>query len=141
MTSIAMKALARRNTARIVLLLSGLTAVVIAAMILLSPEVFYGSYGIQVRGNVALANELKAPAGALLLAGLVMIAGVFRSDLFVFAMGTAAFIYLSYGLSRLTSFLTDGIPNDGLIGATGLELAIGTVCLFTFLQIRKHSSR
>ena len=52
------------------LLASGLIAAGIAAMILFAPGAFYGNYGINIDSNVSLVNELKAPAGALLIAGL-----------------------------------------------------------------------
>ena len=77
------------------LLASGLIAAGIAAMILFAPDAFYGRYGIDIGANISLANELKAPAGVLLLAGLLMIAGVFKSELTISSLATAAAVYLS----------------------------------------------
>ena len=65
-------------TTRVVLFFSGLIAVAIAVTILFAPDAFYAGYGIEVGGNATLANELKAPAGALLITGLLMFMGVFR---------------------------------------------------------------
>ena len=59
------------------LLVSGLIAVGIAVAILFMPDAFYAGYGIDTGANVSLANELKAPAGMLLIAGLLVLAGVF----------------------------------------------------------------
>jgi hypothetical protein len=66
---------------RVLLLASGLLAAGIAATILFAPDAFYTGYGIDVGSNVNLANELKAPAGLLLIAGLLMLIGVFRAVL------------------------------------------------------------
>ena len=123
-------------TARLILFLSGLVAVAIALAILFAPGAFYGSYGIDVVGNATLANELKAPAGALLIAGLLMFAGVFRRNLIVVSLATSTAIYLSYGLSRVSSIVLDGMPANGMVSAAGVELLIGAICLLTLVQVR-----
>ena len=97
------------------LLASGLIAAAIAAMILFAPNAFYGSYGIEIGANVSLANELKAPAGLLLLAGLLMLVGVFRSEFAILSLATATAVYLSYGLSSISSMAIDGVPHLSLI--------------------------
>lgn len=74
------------HTARLVLFGSGLMAVTIAVAILFAPAAFYAGYGIEVTGDATLANDLKAPAGALLVAGLVMFAGAFRRELAIGAI-------------------------------------------------------
>ena len=137
MTSRAMAVYGGTHTARLVLFGSGLVAVAIAVAILFAPAAFYAGYGIDLTGNATLANELKAPAGALLVAGLVMFAGAFRWELAVVSLTTAALVYLSYGLSRIVSIAVDGIPHSGMISAAGVELVIGAICLLTLLQVRQ----
>jgi hypothetical protein len=137
MKSNAMAVFGGTHTARLVLFGSGLVAVAIAVTILFAPAAFYAGYGIEVIGNATLVNELKAPAGALLVAGLVMFAGVFRCELAVVSLTTAAVVYLSYGLSRVTSIAIDGVPHSGMVNAAGLELAIGAICLLTLLRVRQ----
>jgi hypothetical protein len=122
---------------RIILFLSACVAVAIAATILVAPDAFYSSYGIEVGGNATLANELKAPAGALLAAGLVMFAGAFRLRYAVMSLATAAAVYLSYGLGRVVSIALDGIPHSGMISAAGIEIGIGAVCLVALLHARR----
>lgn len=121
------------------LLTSGLFAAGIAATILFAPDAFYAGYGIDTGSDVSLANELKAPAGMLLIAGLLMLAGVVRTELTGASLGTASLIYLSYGLSRLLSMVIDGIPHSGLVSAAMLEIAIGLVCLLVFMRHRKSA--
>lgn len=117
------------------LLASGLIAAGIAATILFAPDAFYRGYGIDIGSNVSLANELKAPAGALLIGGLLMLAGVFRSEFVIPSLATATAIYLSYGLSRFLSMAIDGVPHSGLVSAAVLEIAIGAIC---FLDLTRH---
>ena len=123
--------------ARLVLAFSGLVAVAIAGAILMAPETFYGGYGIDVAGNPTLVNELKAPAGMLLSAGVLMFAGVFRPRCAAISLATATAVYLSYGLSRVLSIAVDGIPHDGMVGAAGIEIVIGAICLLTLLHFRR----
>lgn len=121
---------------RLVLLIAGIVAIGIAATILFAPEGFYAAYGIELAGNTNLTNELKAPAGVLLVAGLLMLAGVFRAQLTNVSLTAATAIYLPYGLSRLLSFALDGVPNSALVSAAIFEIAVGAVCLLALIPVR-----
>ena len=122
------------------LLASGLLAAGIAATILFAPTAFYASYGIDIGSNVSLANELKAPAGVLLIAGFIMLSGVFQTQYVVPSLVTATVIYLSYGLSRFLSMALDGVPDSALVSAAVLEIAIGVSCFFSLRHLRKTAS-
>lgn len=126
---------------KVILLASGVVAVGIATTILFAPEVFYAGYGIEIGGDPTLVNELKAPAGALLIAGLLMFAGVFRTELVMVSLTTASVVYLSYGLSRLLSIVMDGLPDSSLVGAAVIELGIGAACLLALLRAREMNTR
>lgn len=130
-----MKSLSFRTTImrRLLLLLSGVTAVAIATTILFAPELFYASYGIEVAGDAALKNELKAPAGLLLIGGGLMLFGAFRAEWTTQALMITAVIYLSYGLSRFASFALDGMPESGLFEAALFEIAIGGVAVLALI--------
>ena len=126
---------------KLILLVSGLVAAGIAGTILLAPEVFYAGYGIEVGGDATLVNELKAPAGVLLVAGLLMFAGIFRTEFIMVSLTTASVVYLSYGLSRVVSMAMDGLPDAGLVIAAGIELGIGAVCLLALLRVQAINTR
>ena len=121
---------------RVVLLIAGMVAIGIAATILFAPDGFYAAYGIELAGNRNLTNELKAPAGMLFVAGLVMLAGVFRAQLTTVSLLAATAIYLSYGLSRLLSIAVDGVPHNALVSAAIFEIAVGGVCLLVLIPGR-----
>lgn len=122
---------------KLVLLISGTVAVGIAVTILFAPEGFYAAYGIELAGNTNLTNELKAPAGVLLIAGLLMLAGVFRTRFITISLAASAAIYLPYGLSRFLSMAIDGVPHSSLVGAAIFEIAVGTVCLLALVPARE----
>lgn len=118
------------------LLVSGLLATGVAVAIIVAPHPFYAGYGIDIGMNASLANELKAPAGTLLIAGLLMLVGVARFEFAATSLAIASVVYLSYGLSRLLSFAVDGVPHSALVSAAVLELALGAICLLDFVRVR-----
>ena len=111
------------------LLASGLVAVTVAATTFVAPDILFAAYGIDVRSDVNLTNELKAPEGVLLVTGLLALSGVFRTELTKPALVTAAAVYLAYGLSRLLSIAMDGIPSIALVVAGVVEMSLGLACL------------
>lgn len=118
--------------------LSGLIAAGIALAIWLAPAAFYGSYGIDLAGDVNLINELKAPAGVLLVAGVVILAGAVRARFAPTSIRVAAILYLSFGASRFASFLVDGMPSAGLVSAAVLEIAIGAIAMLSLASRRNR---
>ena len=135
MTTTNSKALAAR---KLVLLISGTIAIGIAATILFAHDSFYAAYGIELAGNTNLTNELKAPAGTLLVAGLFMFTGMLRTEWNTAALFVAAAVYLSYGLSRFMSIAVDGTPHEGLVGAAFFEIAVGAACLIALIPGRNR---
>jgi len=122
---------------KLVLLVSGLIAIGIGAVILFMPATFYATYGIELGSDASLVNEIKAPGGGLLAMGLLMLAGVFIGDFAFASTVIASAVYSSYGLSRLLSMAIDGMPDGGLVAAAAFELAIGAVSLLALLRYRK----
>ena len=104
--------------------------------ILASPVDFYASNNIELGANVSLLNELKAPAGFLLAAGVFMIGAIFVHSQADAALWLAALIYLSYAGSRFMSMAFDGVPAAGLVQAAALEGIVGIACL-AVMMIRR----
>lgn len=120
-----------------ILLVAGLTAAAIGTAILFFPAAFYATYGIDVGGNVSLLNELKAPGVALVASGIFIATGAVVARLAPLSAFVAAFLYLSFGLSRLISMVLDGLPADGLVQAVGIELVLGMACIWVVAQQRR----
>jgi hypothetical protein len=120
----------KSKAVKVFLVISGLVLVVIGAGLLFVPETFHASNGIDLGGQVNLLNETRAPGGALLGSGIVILAGVFVASLTFTSAVVSVLIYLSYGISRIYSMLVDGMPSDILVGVMVLEIVIGTVGLY-----------
>jgi low temperature requirement protein LtrA len=126
------------KTQKALLFVSGALLTVIGASILTAPVDFFAANDIELGTSVSLLNELKAPAGLLLAAGVFMISAIFIHNRTDGAMWLAALIYLSYAAARLLSMAVDGAPATGLIQAAALEGVLGLACL-AVLMIRRTS--
>jgi len=123
---------------KIILLVSGLIAAGIGGTILVFPVHFYAMSDIEISGNVSLLNEIRAPAGALFTSGILIIFGVFFSELTFCSTIVSIVIYLSYGMSRFLSMAVDGMPSEGLVAAAVLEILVGLVCVVAFVKYRRE---
>lgn len=128
------------KTQMLILFLAGALLILVAMIILGSPNDFYAANSIKLGTNASLLNELKAPAGFLLAAGLFILSAVFvrrRADT---ATLLAMMIYLSYAASRFASMMFDGVPATGLVQAAALEAVVGLACLVV-LMLRRRPAR
>lgn len=131
----------RSKVLKLILFLSGLIAAGIGAAVLFVPEPFYALSGIELGGQVSLLSEVRAPGGALLVCGLLIMSGAIFAALAFTSVVLSTLLYLSYGLARILSMAFDGVPADSLVQATVLELAIGLICLFALLRYREPGQR
>ena len=131
--------LAKTQTA--LLLVAGILLILVSGFILASPAEFYAANRIELGANVNLINELKAPAGLLLAAGLFMIGAIFVRSQADTALWLASLIYLSYAGSRFLSMAFDGLPAAGLVQAAALEGVVGLACLAVFAMRRIPARR
>eukprot|EP00435_Cladocopium_sp_Y103_P077639 s1_g1378.t1 len=122
------------------LLLTGLIGIGIGGAILFEPIAFHATSGIAVPGDENLLSELRAAGGALLAIGLVVVLGAFVSRLTFTALILATVLYLSYGVSRVTSMILDGLPSSTLLAVTAFELGVGLVCAITLIKYRSPGS-
>lgn len=128
----------RRFIERSVLAASGGMLVFIGGSILFQPRDFFAMNGVEIVSDPSLLSELKAPAGLLVVAGLVMLAGSSKSRFAGTGLGLGALIYGSYGASRVISMIIDGWPSQSLMVATVIELALAAL-LFLYRRNRGQS--
>ena len=115
------------------LFLSGALLLGIGGSILLVPHAFFAGNGIALGEDPSLLSEVRAPGGLLAGSGLLILLGAVRAGLRALATTLVVLVYGSFGLSRLLGLTLDGMPSNGVIGATVIELvvaAIGLVVLF-----------
>ena len=121
-----------------ILIISGLIATGIGGAYLFNPVAFQASAGIELGGNISLLSEIRAPGGALLASGILIMLGAFVAKLTFTSTVISIMIYLSKGISRILSMVIDGIPAEVLVMATVVEIIIGLVSIFALLKYREN---
>jgi len=125
-----------------ILFVSGLIATVTGGAILFMPVAFFATNGIELGSSISLLSETRAPGGALLASGILIMSGAFVANLTFTSAVVSVLVFLSYGVSRILSMVIDGVPAEGLVQAAGLEIVIGLACVFVLIKYRdRHSVR
>ena len=119
------------------LVISGLLLFVIGAAILLVPHAFHASNGIILGKDPNLLSEIRAPGGLLAGVSIFILIGAFVSKWQNTAVQLTVLVYGSFGLARLLGIVLDGMPSDGIIAATVIELVVAVLGL---LITRSQSS-
>lgn len=109
--------------------ISGIILLGVGSALLATPAAMHAKNGIILDSDPSLLSEVRAPGGALLACGAIVLAGVFVPRLRDPATIIAATVYGAYGISRLVSMAVDGMPAPGLVGAAGLEIVLGAANL------------
>lgn len=118
------------------LVLTAPVVLVIGVSLLLVPHAMHRTNGVDLGSQASLLNEIRAPAGALMAFGLLMLGAIFRSAWRLFALRAGGLLLLSYGIARILSIALDGWPSFILIAAMVVELLAGASLL---LATRKAS--
>ena len=126
---------------RILLVIAGLVGVYIGGSLLLDPVGFEASAGVDLPRDASLLSEIRAPGGALLIHGVLILLGAFVAELTFTSTLVATLFLLSYGLSRALGIVLDGMPSDPIFLAMLLELALGGACLVALVSARPRRAQ
>jgi uncharacterized membrane protein HdeD (DUF308 family) len=130
-----------RSVARALLVVAGAVAAAVGATLLLAPVAFSERYGIVLGADPSALSERRAPGAALLATGGLLVVGAFVTRLRTPALLVGALLYLAYGAARLLSLVLDGRPDDGLLLAGAVELALGAGLLAVLLRQGREPGR
>lgn len=122
------------------LIISGLLLTFIGGATLADPVQMKAGAGIDIAGNVSVINDVRAMSALLLALAVIAILGAFVKKLAYTSSLVSFVLFLSLGFGRVLSILLDGMPVDGLVKATGLELVLGLAgaVLFRVFQEKSH---
>lgn len=121
------------------LLTAGVIAIAVGIGQLFFPVAFEASSGVDLGDNVSLLSEMRGAGGALLVGGLIMLAGAFRAGWRGLSLIVTVMIGLGYGLGRVHGMLADGRPHPVLVGVAMGELVIGLTALLLYRGFRKKT--
>ncbi|MEM7334330.1 MAG: DUF4345 domain-containing protein [Chloroflexota bacterium] len=120
------------------LFVSGLILSFIGSATLFAPVDFLGTSGIDLGGQVNLLSEIRAPGAALLASGVVIILGVFIQKLTYTSTVLSILIFLSYGIGRVISIASDGLPAQEIVAATVVEIIIGLAGIYALVRYQEQ---
>ncbi len=109
------------------LIFSGLLLTFIGGATLAIPVDMKNSVGIDIAENISVLNDVRAASALLLTIGLLTLLGAFVKKLTFTSTLISFLLFLALALGRAISIWLDGMPVDGLVKATGLELVLGIV--------------
>ncbi|WP_456818408.1 DUF4345 domain-containing protein [Cellulomonas sp. URHB0016] len=130
--------MARRDDlgTRATLVTAGLVAVVVGAAGLLAPEALRAATGGAQVTDVAVLSDLRGATASVLAAGLFLLLALARPRLASAALLVGGGAYLSYACGRTVGLLLDGWPGTNVLVAGAVELALGALCVGTWLRTR-----
>jgi hypothetical protein len=119
------------------LLLAGLLLSFIGASTLLMPVEMKATGGMDIAGEVGILNDVRASSALLLSMAILAISGVFSQKLTYTSSLVSGILFLALGSGRLISIIADGMPAEGLLGATFIEFLFGIAGIIFFLIYRE----
>ena len=121
------------------LIVSGLLLAFIGGSTLFIPVQMKANAGIDIANNINVVNDVRAYSGLLLGVAILALLGAFSKRLTYTSTLIASLLFITLGLGRILSILLDGIPVEGLVKATALEMVLGItgIVLFNLYQDKK----
>ena len=119
---------------KVFLIISGLLLTLIGGATLFMPEAIKEASGVDLNGNISVLNDIRASAALILSLAVLVLSGAFVSKLTYTSSLISVLLFLSLGVGRIISIIADGMPVDGMVKATGLEIVLGLVGAFLFFK-------
>lgn len=118
----------------ITLSLSGLLLTVVGTLRLTDPIKNYAkNSGIQLPNDVYLLNEIRGVSSLMLIGGILILSGIFLSELTTSSLLIASLIFLGFAIGRVLSIVIDGKPNQQIITGLITELVLGVANIICFI--------
>ena len=121
------------------LIFSGLLLTFIGGATLFMPVAIKASSGVDLAGNVSVLNDIRASAALILGLAILIISGAFVRKITYTSSLISFLVFLSLGIGRILSILSDGMPVDPIVKATGLEMVLGVLGLVLFMRNREKN--
>lgn len=129
----------QRRVHKVLLAVAGIPAIAIGAILLVVPRVLHDPNGVDLGTNASLASEIRAPGGALMAVGMLLVTAVLVPRLIFAASVAGATLYLGYALGRFTSMALDGEPSTALVVAAIAELIFGVALTWALWASRART--
>ena len=120
----------------IILSLSGLLLLFVGIMRLSNPiKTYLKNSGIKLENDVNLLNEMRGASSVQLFGGIIILLGIFISQLTFASFVVATLIFIGFAIGRTISISVDGKPNKQIIQGLIFELVFGSANIFCLLML------
>lgn len=116
------------------LFLGGLTLLAVGSFISFVPTLYLTQFVKASELNIEILSEMRGMGGTLLVFGLFIIISAFRVKLTKIAHAISILIFSSFFLFRTIGIVIDGIPNQGILAALGVELFFAVCGVILWLK-------
>jgi len=122
----------------VVLALSGLLLSYAGLMRVIKPKsslclkTYSQNPDLKLEGQTDIFNEMRSAGSQLFLSGIIILIGIFISQVRVWSFVVASVTFVGYAGGRLISLIKDGKANKELMGGLFSEIILGAssvVCL------------
>lgn len=124
---------------KIYLFVSGLILLAIGSLTTFNPIGIKANEGIEIAGNASALNDVRSFGTLLLATAILSFIGSFKTSIRKSASIAIFLLFLALGIGRTISIILDGMPSDGMVKATGLEIILGITGLVLFLINNKKN--
>lgn len=115
----------------IILSLSGILLFLVGTMRLTNPiKTYLKNSGIKLENDISLLNEIRGVSAVQLLAGVIILLGIFFPKLTTSSFLIASLIFIGFAMGRMFSLKVDGKPNKLIIQGLVFELVLGMANIF-----------
>ena len=122
---------------KVILFIAGAMILLAGAFTLFNPEGFTARNGIDLGGQISLLNDIRGMGGLMVGSGIIILLGIIHRRMTFTSSVVTAGIFLTFALARLLSIGLDGVPADGLVKATIVELVVGIAALVALIKYRE----
>ncbi len=104
-----------------------------------NPLQYVARNGIDIAGQLTLLNDYRGSGAVLIGAGIIMFLGIIHERMRFTSIVVMSVLYTTFALGRIISIIVDGIPMEGLVKATVVELIIGLVAIFALIKFKENN--
>lgn len=116
------------------LFLGGLTLIAVGSFISFTPSLYLAQFIHASELNVDILSEMRGMGGTLSVFGLFILVGSFQARFTKTALSMSILIFSSFSVFRCVGIVVDGLPNNGILAALGVEMIFAVLGITVWLK-------
>jgi hypothetical protein len=118
------------------LFLSGLTLIAVGSFISFTPSFYLAQFIQTSELSADILSEMRGMGGTMSVFDLFILVGSFKTKLTKTALSMSILIFSSFFVFRCVGIVVDGMPNNAILAALGLEMVFAGLGITLWLNRR-----